>query len=283
MPDYQSIDVKPLAGAMGAEICGVDLSAPLSNQQQNDIQQAFLDYLMIYFREQSLSPQMQVELSRQFGKPAIYPFLKGLDGIPEVNALIKEPDDQKNFGGGWHSDTSYKECPDMGTLLYAVEVPEVGGDTMFTNTARAYDALSDGMKQMLDGLIGIFNSDTLYAGGRTAQLQKLGGMGDAVIATEAIEAEHPIVRTHPQTGRKALYVSRAHTLRFKGMTADESKPLIDFLADHSVRPEFQCRLRWQAGTLAVWDNRATQHLALNDYHGHRRHMHRVTIEGDRPF
>jgi len=153
---------------------------------------------------------------------------------------------------------------------------------LFANAYKAYETLSPGMKTMLDGLIGVFNSDKLYAGGRTNQIEKLGEMGKAVIPTEIYEAEHPIVRTHPDTGRKALYISRAHTLRFKNMTATESDPLINYLADHVVRPEFQCRLRWQPGTLAIWDNRCTQHFALNDYPGRRRHMYRVTIEGDRP-
>jgi taurine dioxygenase len=267
---------------MGAEIRGADLAKPLDNAQKSDIHQAFLDFHMIYFRNQALPPEAQVRVAHQFGKPAIYPFLKGLDGVPEVNALIKEPDDKTNFGGGWHSDTTYKERPDLGTLLYAVEVPEVGGDTLFSNTTKAYEALSDGMKAFLAGLKAINNSDKLYAGGRTAQLSKLGGMGSAVIAAEALEAVHPVVRTHPETGRKALYVNRAHTVRFEGMTEEESQPLIEWLSAHSVRPEFQCRLRWEPGTLAIWDNRATQHMALNDYSGQRRHMHRVTLEGERP-
>ncbi len=282
MSSNRSIKIKRLAGSMGAEISGVDLSQPLANEQLVDIHQAFLDHLMIYFRDQALSPKAQVGLARHFGKPAIYPFLKGLDGIPEVNALIKTEDDTKAFGSAWHSDTSYKDCPDLGTLLYALEVPESGGDTLFANACQAYETLSPGMQKMLDGLIGIFNSEKGYAGGRAAQVGKLGEMGKAVIATETFEAEHPIVRTHPETGRKALYVSRAHTLHFKGMTREDSDPLINYLSDHIVRPEFQCRLRWEPGTLAVWDNRCTQHHALNDYQGHRRHMHRVTIEGDRP-
>lgn len=283
MSDYGSIEVRPLAGAMGAEIAGVDLSKPLANEQLSDIHKAYLDYLMIYFRDQDINPETQVRLARHFGKPAVYPFLKGLDGFPEVNALIRSPDDTKVFGGTWHSDTAYKERPDLGTLLYAVEVPEVGGDTLFANTYKAYDALSEGMREMIGGLVGVFNSDKLYQGGRANQIAKLGEMGKAVVATETLEAEHPIVRTHPETGRKALYISRAHTLRFKNMTVEESTPLIDYLSDHCVRPEFQCRLRWQAGTLAIWDNRCTQHFALNDYQGQRRHMHRVTIEGGRPI
>jgi len=282
MASDNSIEIKPLAAAMGAEVRGVDLSQPLANEQVSNIHRAYLDHQMIYFRDQELSPKAQVALARHFGKPAVYPFLKGLDGIPEVNELIKTEADTKAFGATWHSDTSYKERPDLGTLLYAVEVPDVGGDTMFANTYQAYEALSDGMKTMLDYLIGVFNSDKLYAGGRASQIAKLGEMGKAVVATETYEAEHPIVRTHPETGRKALYVSRAHTVRFKGMTVEESTPLINWLSDHCVRPEFQCRLAWEPGTLAIWDNRCTQHFAMNDYPGKRRHMHRVTIEGERP-
>lgn len=282
MPTYRSITVTPLTGSMGAEIAGIDLAGPLTNEQRADIHQAFLDHLMICFRDQDLTPKAQVDLARHFGKPAIYPFLEGIDGHPEVNALIKTENDTKAFGATWHSDTSYKERPDLGTLLYAVEVPTAGGDTLFTNAYRAYETLSPAMQQMLEGLVGIFNSDKLYGGNRAAQVGKLGEMGKAVIATETFEAEHPIVRTHPETGRKALYISRAHTLRFRDMSADESTPLINYLSDHIVRPEFQCRLRWQPGTLAIWDNRCTQHHALNDYQGQRRHMHRVTIEGDRP-
>lgn len=282
MAEYNTIEVKPLSGSMGAEIIGVDWSKPLSNQQRADVHKAFLDHMMIYFRNQTITPQQQVAVARQFGKPAIYPFLKGLDEAPEVNELIKTKDDKKNFGGGWHSDTSYKQAPDLGTVLYAHEVPPAGGDTLFTNACRAYEALSDGMKAMLNGLIGVFNSDKLYPGGRANQLGQLGDMSKAVVASDVYEAEHPVVRTHPETGRKALYISRAHTLRFKDMTIEESNPLINYLSDQIVRPEYQCRLRWEPGTLAIWDNRSTQHLALNDYQGQRRHMHRVTIEGDKP-
>lgn len=280
---YEAIEVRPLTGTMGAEISGVDLGGDLSNQAKSEIQQAFLDHMMIYFRDQTLTPARHIEIAQQFGKPAIYPFLKGLDEAPEVNVLKKTEADTVNFGGVWHSDTAYKECPDMGTLLYAHEVPQAGGDTLFANMYLAYETLSDGMKAMLDGLIAINNSDKSYAGGRAASLKKLDGMKETLedeIAT--LEAEHPVVRTHPVTGRKSLFVNGAHTLRFKDMTEAESKPLIDYLCEHAVRPEFTCRLRWQPKTLAVWDNRCTQHFAVNDYSGKRRLMHRVTIEGDRP-
>ena len=216
---YEAIEVRPLTGTMGAEIRGVDLGGDLSNQAKSDIQQAFLDHMMIYFRDQTLTPARHIEIAQQFGKPAIYPFLKGLDEAPEVNVLKKTETDTVNFGGVWHSDTAYKECPDMGTLLYAHEVPTAGGDTLFANMYLAYETLSDGLKAMLDGLIAINNSDKSYAGGRAASLKKLDGMAETLedeIAT--LEAEHPVVRTHPVTGRKSLFVNGAHTLRFKDMT-----------------------------------------------------------------
>lgn len=280
---YQSIEVRPLTGTMGAEIRGVDLSDDLSNQVKSEIHQAFLDNMMIYFRDQTLTPQRHIEIAQQFGKPAIYPFLKGLDEAPEVNILQKTENDTVNFGGVWHSDTAYKDCPDMGTLLYAHDVPEAGGDTLFSNMYVAYETLSDGMKAMLDRLIGVNNSDKSYEGGRAANIKKIDGMKDSLEdEIPTLESEHPVVRTHPETGRKGLFVNGAHTLRFKDMTVEESKPLIDYLCAHAVQPEFTCRLRWQPKTLAVWDNRCTQHFAVNDYSGKRRLMHRVTIEGDRP-
>ena len=282
MIGYQSIQVKPVAGAMGAEIEGVDLAGTLSDGVRAEIHRAFLEHQMIAFRGQTLLPQQQVALSRLFGRPALYPFLKGLDGAPEVNELLKTETDTINFGGSWHSDTAYKACPDLGTLLYAHEVPPAGGDTLFANMYAAYDALSAGLKRLIDPLVAVNNSEKLYPGGRTAAMSGLGGMGQAVTAAAALEAAHPVVRTHPETGRKALYVNESHTLRFRDMTEAESRPLIDYLSRHAVRPEFTCRLRWRPGTLAIWDNRCTQHFALNDYQGQRRRMHRVTIEGAVP-
>lgn len=203
--------------------------------------------------------------------------------MPEVIEILKTETDRSNFGGGWHSDTAYLERPALGTMLYAHEVPPAGGDTMFTNMYLAYEALSDGMKSLLDGMIGINSSAQKKHGGRGAQMKNIAGMKDKYIEDSGVsEAEHPIVRTHSETGRKCLYVSRSHTVCLKGMTEEESQPLIHYLADHAVKPEFTCRVRWAPGTLVFWDNRCTQHFAINDYHGHRRRMHRVTIEGDRP-
>jgi taurine dioxygenase len=279
----ENIKVKLIAGALGAEISGVDLSSELSNQVREQIHQAFLDYLMIYFPDQSLSAAQQVKVAAMFGKPAVYPYLAGVEGVPEAHELIKTADDPVNFGGIWHSDTTYKPEPDMGTVLYACEVPDAGGDTLFSNAYLAFDALSDGMKAMLDGLVAVNDSEKLYPGGRAKRISNLSEMKGAYNdGSDAMQSEHPVVRTHPQTGRKSLYVNTAHTLCFKGMTVEESKPLIDFLSDHCVRPEYTCRLRWQDGTVAIWDNRCTQHFAVNDYPNAYRRMRRVTIEGDRP-
>jgi len=281
--ESDNIDIRPMAGAMGAEVTGIDLGGELSNSMREAIHQAFLDKQMIVFRDQSLSAAQQVEVARLFGKPAVYPYLAGVDGVPEAHELIKTPEDPVNFGGVWHSDTTYKPEPDMGTVLYACEVPDSGGDTLFTNTYLAYDALSDGMKAMLDGLIAVNDSEKLYPGGRAARLDKLSAMKGAYNdGAEAMRSEHPVVRSHPETGRKSLFVNGSHTVQFKDMTVEESKPLLDFLSGHAVRPEFTCRLRWQPGTVAVWDNRCTQHFAVNDYPDDYRRMRRVTIEGDKP-
>ncbi len=279
-----ALNLRPISGSIGAEISNVDLSQPLGNAEQDAIHDALLDKHVLVFRGQELTPQKQVDIARLFGQPAIYPFLKGLDGTPEVNELLKTEEDEINFGGSWHSDTAYKARPDMGTLLYALEVPDAGGDTLFANMQRAYEALSNGMKEMLDELIAVYSSEKGYGGNRAAHMKSLDGLKSAVPTNiESFESEHPVVRTHPSTGRKSLYVSRSHTLRFKNMTEAESAPLINYLSDFATRPEFTCRLRWEPKTLAIWDNRCTNHFAISDYAGKRRQMHRVTIEGDRPI
>ena len=282
---YQAIEVKPVSGALGAEIFGVDVSGDLGNRVVDELHRAFLDHHILCFRDQALTPQQQVAFAGRFGKLDIYPFLESLPDAPEVIEILKTENDSYNFGGAWHSDTAYLERPALGTMLYAIEVPPTGGDTMFANMHLAYEALSDGMKRMLDGLVGINSSDQNYrgAGGRNEKMKDLKGMKDKVIErTKVYVAEQPVVRTHPETGQKGLYVSRVHTARFRDMTEAESKPLLDYLCDHAVRPEFTCRIDWRPGTLVLWDNRSTQHYAVNDYHGFRRRMHRVTLMGDRP-
>ncbi len=277
------MEIRPIAGALGAEIHGVDIAAELSNSQAAAIRGAFLDHKAIFFRDQRLSPVQQKRFASLFGEPEIYPFIKGFDEAPEVIEILKTETDTKNFGGSWHSDTTYMPEPAMGTVLYAVETPEAGGDTLFANAAAAYDALSDGMKAMLAGLRAVNSSEHGYKGGRAANMAKLDAMkGTYNQGATTFETLHPVVRTHPETGLKSLYLNRSHTVRFEDMTEAESRPLIGFLASHITQPEFTCRFRWRPGSVAVWDNRATQHFAVNDYQGQRRRMHRVVLKGDRP-
>ena len=275
--------VIPVASALGAEITGIDLAAALNDGAAGAVRAAFLEHKVIFIRDQNLSPQQFLHFSRLFGEPDIYPFIAGLPELPQVTAIIKTENDTVNFGGSWHSDTSYMELPARCTLLHALQVPDAGGDTLFANTALAYDRLSDGMKAMLAGLVGINSSEKRYRGGRAAGMARLDAMKGAFNpAAQAAETAHPVVRTHPETGRKSLYLNDSHTVRFCGMSEAESVPIIAWLCDHMTRPEHTCRLRWRPGTVAVWDNRTTLHHAVNDYAGKRRHMHRITIKGDRP-
>ena len=277
------MDIQPVAGALGAEISGIRLGDALTNSQRAAVHDAFLAHHVIFFREQTLTPHQQLDFTRVFGEPDTYPFMQGLAETPEVIDIIKTEDDKQNFGGSWHSDTAYLPKPARGTVLYALEVPEQGGDTLFANTAAAYAALSPGMQTLLGRLTGVFSSDNGYGGSRAQAMNKLNGMKGAFnLEAESYESEHPIVRTHPDTGVKSLYVSRGHTARFKDMTTEESRPLIEYLARHITKPEFTCRFRWSEGAVAVWDNRTTQHYAVNDYGGQRRHMRRVTMQGDKP-
>ncbi len=272
-------ETRPLAGAIGAEIHGVNLSANLSDGMVAALRQALLDHLVIFFREQDLPPDRFLALAKRFGTPNEYPFVKGLDGYPEVIAVTKLPDETVNFGGVWHSDTTYLQEPPMATLLIAREVPPVGGDTLFANQYLAYESLSERMQALLSGLRGIASSTKADASRTREDRIRTDGTAEP---RKVLIAEHPVVRTHPETGRKALYVNVAHTVGFAGMTEEESAPLLSFLFRHQIRPEFTCRFRWEPGSLAIWDNRCAQHYAMNDYHGHKRVMHRVTLAGDRP-
>jgi len=280
---YRTIAVKPLTGALGAEISGVDLSRDLGNQVFDEIHHVFLDHLAIFFRDQTLTPQQQVKFAARFGPIGIYPFVDGLPDAPEVIEILKTEKDRFNFGGGWHSDTAYLEKPSLGSVLYAKETPAAGGDTLFSNGYLAYETLSDGMRAILDRLAAVHSAALKSTGGRAARMASHNAMtGRDMERADRMEAAHPLVRTHPESGRKALYVSANHTVRFQGMSEEESAPLIRFLLEHATRPEFTCCFRWTPGALAIWDNRCTQHYALNDYHGYRRRMHRVTVEGERP-
>jgi taurine dioxygenase len=274
-----ALDVRPIAGALGAEIHGIDLASELDSGTVAAIRRALLDHLVIFFRDQELPPDRFLGFARRLGTPVEYPLVKGIEGYPEIIRVAKLEHETVNFGGIWHSDTTYLETPPMGTMLVAREVPPVGGDTLFANMYLAYETLSDGMKRLLDGLKGV--STSLKADATRTREDRIKSDPTTQSRQELI-AEHPVVRTHPETGRKALYVNVAHTVRFAGMTEDESAPILRYLFQHQVRPEFTCRFTWRAGSLAFWDNRAAQHNPVNDYHGYRRVMHRITLAGDRP-
>jgi taurine dioxygenase len=280
---YETIEVRPLAGALGAEIGGVDLKHEHGNRTWSEIHRAFLDHAVIVFRDQALSLDDMMAVGRRFGEPSDYPFVKGIDGYPQIFEIVKEAHETQNFGGAWHSDSTYLKRPPLATMLYAVETPTYGGDTLFANQYLAYEALSEGMRTMLDGLVVVNNAGLKRGGGRVNRQGRIASMKTQGLAdAEAIEALHPVVRTHPGTGRKALYLNRSHTIRFQDMTEAESQPLIDFLTNHAVRPEFTCRIRWAPGTLAIWDNRCAQHFAVNDYTGQRRVMRRLTFGSEAP-
>lgn len=277
--DYRHIDVQPLTTAIGAEIGGVDLSQPLSADVTAEIRTALLEHLVVFFRDQDLTSAQFMHLASRFGEPAEYPFVKGLDGYPFIIPVVKLEHERDNFGGIWHSDTVYQAEPPMGTMLYALELPPVGGDTLFANQYLAYETLSDGMKALLDGLVAVNTSDKADVARTRAGAIKARGTESV---GRALAGEHPAVRTHPETGRKALFVNTAHTVAFKGMTPAESAPILDYLFQHQIKPEFCCRFRWQPGSVAFWDNRCAQHNPVNDYHGYRRVLHRITLAGDRP-
>ncbi len=277
--DYEKLTLSPLSGAMGVEIGGVDLSQPFDNRTFDEIHRAFLENLVIVFHDQSLTPDQCKAFARRFGPLEPYPFVRGLPDHPEIFEIRKEPDETRNFGGNWHSDMSFTETPPLGTMLYAIETPSKGGDTMLTNLYQAYETLSDGMKSLLDGMKAEYSAALKHAGGRAAVMNMTRFNVDNLDRAEQA-AMHPVIRTHPETRRRALYVSSGHLTRFEAMTEAESKPVLDYLRTHATQPDFTCRVRYRKGTLVLWDNRCTQHRALNDYRGERRVMHRLTVGGE---
>ena len=269
----------PIAGALGAEIGGVDLSLDLDDSVIAAIGAAWLAHLVVFFRDQPISDERFVAFAQRFGALGRYPLVPGIPGHPEIIAVLKEPHETVNFGGIWHSDTTYLERPPSATMLLAREIPPYGGDTLFATQYAAFDTLSPKLQQVLEGLRAI-NSSARADVSKTRE-DRLRGLDNAE-PPQDYESCHPVVRTHPETGRKALYVNVAHTARFDGMTEEESAPLLSFLFAHQVKVELTCRFQWAPGSLAMWDNRCAQHNPVNDYHGHRRLLHRITLEGDVP-
>ena len=277
--NYQTITVEPMTPAIGGMVAGVDISDVLPDTVIREIRSALLDRLVIFFRGQSLDPDHLVAFAKRFGEIGYYPFVEGMAGHPEVVEVVKKEDEAINFGGLWHTDTSYLEIPPLGSILYAKEVPTTGGDTLFANMYLAYESLSDGMKNLLDGLRGVNSSEKPDAAvTRTHRIAEKPKDTADIVTTSS----HPIVRTHPETGRKCLYCSNAHTVNLEGMTPEESHPVLEYIYSVQQREEFGCRFHWEPGSVAFWDNRCAQHNALNDYQGHRRVMRRVTLKGDRP-
>jgi taurine dioxygenase len=274
---YHHIRVEPISKTLGAEIGGVDLTAPLPEPALAEVRHAFGAYGVVFFRDLQLTPEQHLGFARCFGAIDINRFFASVPGHPAIAEVRKEPEQRQNIGNGWHTDHSYDPSPAMGSMLYAREVPTTGGDTLFASMYDAYDALSDGLKATLDGLRALHSSRHVFGAGHARRGDLKGRIGNPERATQ--DAIHPVVIRHPETGRKALYVNPGFTLRFEGWTDEESRPLLEYLYRHAVRPEFTCRFRWRAGSLAFWDNRSTWHFAVNDYHGERRLLHRITIEG----
>ena len=281
MQNFNHIKVKPISGAMGAEVFDVDLSSELSSETWNEIKDAFHNFLVLIFRDQNLTDQQQFNFTQRFGKLIPHPYVKGLPEIPEIFKIIREPGESYSWDGFYHSDLMFLKKPPLGATLYAKECPPFGADTAFTNMYLAYDTLSDGMKDLLDGLEAENESGNpeKYSN-RYQSMEELGKKG-------SMGAVHPMVRVHPVTGKKALFSSLAFTKRIKGMTDKESAPILNFLYEHSKEAHLGCRLQWEKGSLALWDNRVCLHHAVADYFGevskHRRVMQRCTIEGEQPI
>ena len=279
---YDRIVVQPVTGALGAEILNVDLADDLDNETVSEIFDAFLDHLVLFFHDQQITLEQHKDFARRFGPLHVHPLTAGMPDHPEIVEVVKEADERHNWGSGWHTDLPILEEPPMGSVLYARDVPPFSGDTHFANMYLAYEALSDTMKGLLEGLKCIFDGKfSNYS--RFAGMTAIGDAGDYC-------AIHPIVRTHPVTGRKALYLHRRIGDAIEGMSASESSAILSFLCDHAENPDFSCRFRWRVNSVAMWDNRCTQHRVSADYFcaqrnvpPARRHLHRVTIKGDRPF
>lgn len=283
---YNRISVKPIAGALGAEIQNVDIAGGVDDETQDEIYRAWLDNNVIFFRNQRITPPQQIEFARRFGEIHLHLFNKAMDDHPEITEILKTPDMKSNAGGRWHSDQMYTQVPAKATMLYSREIPEGRGDTMFSNMYLAYETLSEGMKGSLQGLKAVHNGDSRnHPSGKTRMERVREGsihMAQIDPGDAQTISSHPVVRTHPETGRKLLYIG-GHTERFDDWTEAESKPLLDYLKTHATRPEFTCRFHWTENAMAMWDNRCCQHFAINDYDGYQRRLHKIMIKGDAPF
>ena len=272
------IEVRPIAGSIGAEIHNVDVGKDLDEATIGDIRKALLDHCVIFFRNQKLDAERHKAFTRRFGEIFIHPNYKGMQADPEIIVITREPGDKKIVGEEWHADTTMMPEPPMGAILYAIEVPPYGGDTLFANQYQAYEALSEGMKKMLSGLQALHSDRKVAGPAANKNAYRATKVREDADWRETVSA-HPVVATHPETGRKLLYVNASYTTGFAGMTEEESRPLLDYLLDHGHRPEFTCRFRWETGSIAFWDNRCCKHLAIHDAGPFRRVMQRTQIAG----
>ena len=272
---YETITVDKLTPIIGAEVGGVDLSAPLANHQMDEIHRALAENSVIFFRGQDLTPEQHLAFGRNFGNLHIHPAAPHAPGHRELMLIHADKDSPRANGEGWHSDVSCDQEPPMGSILYVKQCPPRGGDTLFASMYAAYEALSDRMKAFLDGMIAVHDGEESYRGA-----YKNYGVEDKPVYPRA---EHPVIRTHPVTGKKALYVNRGFTKRLVGVARDESAAILSYLYDLAEDPLFQCRFRWQENSVAFWDNRCVQHRAMWDYWPHTRSGFRVTVAGDKPY
>ncbi len=270
--------IKKISPTIGSTVYGLDLSKPIPKETLKKLRHLWLDRKLLVFPEQTLTPKQQTDFTQQFGELDQYPFLEGIKGHPYVAEVLKRPEEKINFGGVWHADTTYLETPAAGASLYALELPPIGGDTIFCNMGAAYQALTDKLKQTINPLKA-FNASNKPNVSQT----RLHRITRDALAKQVFINSHPVVRTHPETGEKTLFVNEAHTTHFTDQSEQQSKALLNELYQHARKPEFQCRITWHIGMVALWDNRSTHHYPINDYTGYRRLLHRVSLKGDKPF
>lgn len=269
------IEVRPLTPNLGAEILGADIRR---DEDFEVVRQAFIDYSVVAIRDQQLRPEDQIAFAERFGPINVNRFFKKHDTHPKIALVLKEADQKQAIGERWHTDHSYDTEPAMCSILHAIETPKTGGDTVFSSMAAAYEALSPAFAKMIDGLSAWHSSRHAFgAVVANSESSKTGRIENANLATQ--DALHPVVITHPLSGRRGIYVNPDFTTHIDGWSNDESAAILNFLYDHCANPDFHCRLRHYPGTVTMWDNRATWHKAINDYAGYRRLMHRVTVEG----
>lgn len=279
------LTIRPLTGALGAEILGADLSRGVGSDVVRAVREALLANGVVAIRDQKLDRRAQVEFGRQLGTLDVHPIANGMKEYPEMIRVLKPAGEAAYFGTGWHSDNSFFAEPSAITVLYGETVPDVGGDTLFASMERAYEALSSPLRAFLDPLVAVHSAGDAYDPRTTGDAKYKGETAITYTFSEAIydEVEHPVIRTHPETGRRSLFVNPMFTQRIVALGANESAKLLELLYEHCARPDFSCRVRWEPGTLTLWDNRFVQHYALDDYEGFERVMYRVTVKGDRPI